>query len=465
MQMIALGGAIGVGLFMGSSSTIDWTGPSVLIDYAIAGLILYLIMRAMGEMLYVHPVTGSFSEFASLYMHPFFGYLTAWSNIFEWVMIGMSEVIAIGSYCHFWWPNLPKWIPGILAIAFLCSVNLISVKSYGDFEYWFAFIKVLTIILMIIAGFGMIIFGFGNGMHPIGISNLWKYGFFAGGIKGFFFAFAIVLASYQGIEFIGITAGEAKDPKHSIVNAIQSTIWRILIFYIGAIFVIVCIYPWNRLNTMDSPFVETFAKLGISVAAGIINFVVLTAALSGCNSGIYSTSRMAYTLAEKGELSPKFSHLNKHGVPYIAVIAVSIGIFMGVILNVILPLIVHDGSKIFVMVYSSSVLPGMVPWTVILISQMRFRKAEPQSLVNHPFKMPFSPYSNYFALFLLAITLVFMALNPTTQIPLMIGFAVLDLMTVIYFTIKRYLKIKNLNRLFLYLAWLAEQVYRLPGLL
>ncbi|XIF20073.1 MAG: amino acid permease [Acetilactobacillus jinshanensis] len=275
-------------------------------------------MRAMGEMLYVHPVTGSFSEFASLYMHPFFGYLTAWSNIFEWVMIGMSEVIAIGSYCHFWWPGLPRWIPGVLAVLFLCSVNLISVKSYGDFEYWFAFIKVLTIILMIIAGFGMIVFGFGNGMHPIGISNLWRYGFFAGGVKGFFFAFAIVLASYQGIEFIGITAGEAEDPKHSIVNAIQSTIWRILIFYIGAIFVIVCIYPWNRLNTHGSPFVETFAKLGISIAAGIINFVVLTAALSGCNSGIYSTSRMAYTLAKR---------MNYHGVPYVAVIAVSIGIF------------------------------------------------------------------------------------------------------------------------------------------
>lgn len=434
MQMIALGGAIGVGLFMGSASTIDWTGPSVLIDYAIAGLTLYLIMRAMGEMLYVHPVTGSFSDFASMYMHPVFGYLTAWSNIFEWVMIGMSEVIAIGSYCRFWWPSLPGWIPGLIAITFLCSINLISVKSYGDFEYWFSFIKVLTIILMIIAGFGMIFFGFGNGMHPIGISNLWRYGFFAGGLKGFFFAFSIVLASYQGIEFIGITAGEAKDPQHSIVKAIQSTIWRILIFYIGATFVIVCIYPWNKLNAMDSPFVETFAKLGITVAAGIINFVVLTAALSGCNSGIYSTSRMAYILAKKGELSPKFSHLNRHGVPYVAVIAVSLGIFVGVILNVILPMLVNNGGKIFVMVYSSSVLPGMVPWAVILISQMRFRQIEPQSLSHHPFKMPFSPYSNYMALLLLAITLVFMALNPTTQIPLAIGVVFLVLMTVIYFT-------------------------------
>ncbi|XIF20048.1 MAG: amino acid permease [Acetilactobacillus jinshanensis] len=368
MQMIALGGAIGVGLFMGSSSTIDWTGPSVLIDYAIAGGILYLIMRALGEMLYVHPVTGSFAEFASQYIHPVFGYLTAWSNIFEWVMIGMSEVIAIGTYCHFWWPHLPGWIPGTIAILFLGSINLISVKSYGSFEYWFSLIKVITIILMIIAGLGMIIFGFGNGMHPIGISNLWKHGFFTGGLKGFFFAFSIVLASYQGIvEFIGITAGEAKNPQHSIIKATQSTVWRILIFYIGSIFVIISIYPWNRLMILGSPFVETFSKLGISIAAGVINFVILTAALSGCNSGIYSTSRMTYTLAKQHELPRAF--LN--GVPYIAVIAVSIGIFIGVILNVILPLFFKDGSKIFVMVYSSSVLPGMVPWFVILISQSK----------------------------------------------------------------------------------------------
>lgn len=433
MQMIAIGGAIGVGLFMGSASTIDWTGPSVLIDYAIAGGILYLIMRALGEMLYVHPVTGSFADFASQYIHPVFGYLTAWSNIFEWVMIGMSEVIAIGTYCHFWWPHLPGWIPGTIAILSLCGINLISVKSYGDFEYWFSLIKVITIVLMIIAGLGMITLGLGNGMHPIGISNLWKHGFFTGGLKGFFFAFSIVLASYQGIEFIGITAGEAQNPKHSIIKATQSTVWRILIFYIGSIFVIISIFPWNRLNELGSPFVETFSKLGISVAAGIINFVILTAALSGCNSGIYSTSRMAYTLAKRHELPSIFRKINRHGVPYYAIISVSIGIFMGIILNGLLPLFLKDGSKIFVMVYSSSVLPGMVPWAVILISQIRFRKLEPQSLVNHPFKMPFSPYSNYLALLMLGVTLIFMALNPETQIPLAIGVAFLIMMTTIYF--------------------------------
>ncbi|WP_286136921.1 amino acid permease [Philodulcilactobacillus myokoensis] len=433
MQMIALGGTIGVGLFMGSASTIKWTGPSVLLDYGIAGIILYLIMRALGEMLYVHPVTGSFSQFATHYMHPLFGFLTAWSNIFQWILVGMSEVIAIGTYCNFWWPHLPGWIPGVIAIVSLCIANLLSVKSFGELEYWFSMIKVVTIIAMILAGFAMIIFGFGNHMHPIGISNLWTHGFFAGGLKGFLFALSIVLASYQGIELIGVTAGEADNPKQTIVKSIQSTIWRILIFYIGAIFVIVSIYPWNELNGSNSPFVETFAKIGITGAAGIINFVVLTAALSGSNSSIYSTSRMAYLLAQEGRLPKRFLKVNKHGVPYYDVIAISFGIFLGVVLNVILPMFFKSASDIFVVVYSSSVLPGMVPWFVILVSQLRFRKENPELMKQHTFKMPFSPYSNYIALFFLALTLVFMTMNPETQIPLMVGVVFLVIMTIVYY--------------------------------
>lgn len=265
MQMIALGGTIGVGLFMGSTSTIKWTGPSVLIAYAIAGIFLYLIMRALGEMLYVDPDTGSFSKFATEYIHPLVGYLTAWSNIFQFVIVGMSEMIAIGGYFKFWWPGLPAWIPGIVAITFLCLANLISVRMFGELEFWFALIKVVTIVLMIIVGLGLIVLGIGNHLHPIGISNIWTHGFFTGGFKGFVFALSIVLASYQGIELIGVTAGEAENPQQTLVKAIRSTVFRILIFYIGAIFVILSIYPWNQLNNVGSPFVETFAKVGITL--------------------------------------------------------------------------------------------------------------------------------------------------------------------------------------------------------
>jgi len=434
MQMIALGGTIGVGLFMGSGSTIKWTGPSVLIAYIISGVFLYLIMRALGEMLYVRPTTGSFATFASEYMHPVFGYLTAWSNVFQFIVVGMSEMIALGGYFRFWWPNLPDWIPGLVAITFLCIANLISVKMFGELEFWFALIKVVTIVLMIIAGLGVILFGFGNGGHAVGISNLWTNGgFFTGGAKGFIYALAIVLASYQGIELIGVTAGEAENPKHTLVAAIQSTVARILIFYVGAIFVIVSIYPWDKLNQLGSPFVQTFAKIGITAAASIINFVVITAALSGSNSGIYSASRMTFTLAENGQLPKKMTLLNRHGVPFYSVIAISLGIAIGIILNVVLPMYFKDASQIFVMVYSSSVLPGMVPWVVILISEIEFRKQNAEHMPEHPFKMPFSPWSNYITLAFLFVTLIFMFLNPETRISILVGVVFLAIMTFVYF--------------------------------
>ena len=434
MQMIALGGTIGVGLFMGSSSTIKWTGPSVLIAYIVSGAFLYLIMRALGEMLYVDPNTGSFAKFASEYIHPVFGYLTAWSNIFQFVVVGMSEMIALGGYCRYWWPNLPDWIPGLIAIVFLCAANLISVKMFGTLETWFSLIKVITIILMIIAGLGLIIVGIGNHGQPIGISNLWTHGgFFTGGVKGFVFALAIVLASYQGIELIGVTAGEAENPQSTIVKAIRSTVARILIFYVGAIFVIVSIYPWNQLSQIGSPFVQTFAKIGITAAASIINFVVITASLSGTNSGIYSASRMTYTLAESHQLPKKMTLLNRHGVPFYSVIAIATGILIGVVLNVVLPMFFKDAGEIFVMVYSSSVLPGMVPWVVILVSQIAFRKQNAAKMKNHPFKMPFSPYSNYLTLAFLALTLLFMFINPETRYSILVGVVFLIVMTLIYF--------------------------------
>ncbi|KRK47407.1 amino acid permease [Secundilactobacillus kimchicus] len=433
MQMIALGGTIGVGLFMGSTSTIKWTGPSVLIAYAIAGLFLYLIMRALGEMLYVDPDTGSFSKFASEYIHPLAGYLTAWSNIFQFVVVGMSEMIAIGGYFEFWWPHLPSWIPGLVAIAFLTVANLISVKMFGELEFWFSLIKVVTIVLMIVVGLGLIVFGIGNGFHPIGIGNIWQHGFFTGGFKGFIFALSIVLASYQGIELIGVTAGEAENPQSTLVRAIRSTVFRILIFYIGAIFVILSIYPWDKLNNVGSPFVETFAKIGITAAASIINFVVITAALSGSNSGIYSASRMSYTLANNGQLPARFLKLNRHGVPFYSVVSISFGIFLGVILNAVVPMFWPHAENVFVLVYSSSVLPGMIPWFVILISQIEFRRQHKDEMANHPFKMPLSPWSNYLTLAFLLLTLVFMFFNPETRISILVGVLFLIIMTLLYF--------------------------------
>ncbi|RLQ94611.1 amino acid permease [Falsibacillus albus] len=428
IQMIALGGTIGVGLFMGSASTIHWTGPSVMLAYAIAGVFIFFIMRAMGEMLYVEPSTGSFATFGYKYIHPLAGYLTAWSNWFQWVVVGMSEIIAVGAYMQYWFPDLPAWLPGLIALIMLGAANLISVKSFGEVEFWFAMIKIVTIILMIIAGLGLVLFGIGNGGHAIGISNLWTHGgFFAGGWKGFFFALALVIGAYQGVELIGITAGEAENPKKTLRSAIQSIIWRILVFYIGAIFIIVTVYPWNELNSVGSPFVATFAKIGITAAAGFINFVVITAAMSGCNSGIYSAGRMLYTLGVNGQAPKVFKKVSAHGVPLVGTIGVLLGLVVGVILSYIAP------KNLFVYVYSASVLPGMIPWFVILISQIRFRKAKGEQMDKHPFKMPFAPVTNYLTIAFLIFVLVGMWYNEDTRVSLIAGFVFLGLVVVSYY--------------------------------
>ncbi|MCE5604148.1 amino acid permease [Staphylococcus pseudintermedius] len=434
IQMIALGGTIGVGLFMGASSTIAWTGPSVIFAYLVAGLFLFLIMRAMGEMVYLDPSTGSFANFATDYIHPVAGYVTAWANIFQWIVVGMSEVIAVGAYMKFWFPELPTWIPGLIVIVLLTAANAVSVKAFGEFEFWFAMIKIVTIILMIIAGFGLIFFGIGNGGNPIGLSNLTAHGgFMPNGWLGFFFALSIVIGSYQGVELIGITAGETKDPQKNIKKAVNGVIWRILIFYIGAIFVIVTIYPWNELHDIGSPFVATFAKIGITIAAGLINFVVITAAMSGCNSGIFSSSRMIFTLAQHRQLPAIFTKVMRNGVPFYTVLAVSIGILIGVILNVVLPQFIDGSENIFVYVYSASILPGMIPWFMILFSHIQFRKKFPEKLENHPFKMPLAPVTNYLSIAFLLMVLVAMLINNETRVSVIIGFLFLGFMAVFFF--------------------------------
>ena len=433
MEMISLGGAIGVGLFMGASSTIKWTGPSVLLAYIFVGVILYIVMRALGEMLYVDPGTGSFADYASEHVHPIAGYLAEWANVFQYIVVGISEVVATTEYLRFWWKGTSDWVAGVIIILFLLVANLASAKAYATLEFWFAMIKVVTIILMILLGFAVILFGFGNGGHPVGFSNLWSHGgFFTGGLKGFFFSMAIIVGSYEGIELIGISAGEVSDPHKAIVKSVKSVLWRILIFYVGAIFVIVTIYPWNKLDSIGSPFVTTFAKVGITAAASVINFVVLTAALSGANSGIYSSSRMLYKLAHEGEAPKTFGYVSKRIVPSHAIIGITSGIFVGFMLNVLAQFLNKSLANIFVIVYSSSVLPGMVAWFVILLAELRFRKKNPDLMKNHPFKLPLYPYSNYFALIMLVVIVIFMFINPETQISVAVGAIVLIVAALVY---------------------------------
>ncbi|MDU2064307.1 MAG: amino acid permease [Sporomusaceae bacterium] len=429
IELIALGGTIGVGLFMGSASTIKWAGPSVLLAYALAGLAMFVVMRIMGEMLYLEPVTGSFATYGHKYIGPWAGYITAWCYWFLWVTVGMSEVTAFGIYMNYWFPDLPQWIPALVGVAIVAGANLAAVKFYGEFEFWFAIIKVVTIVVMLVIGFGMIFFGFGNAGQAIGISNLFDNGgFFPGGLEGFLFALCLVTAAYQGVELVGITAGEAENPQKTLRSAIKNIIWRILIFYVGAIFVIVCIYPWNQIGTIGSPFVVTFAKIGITAAAGLINFVVLTAAASGCNSGIYSASRMLYVLAENGQAPQFLKKVSPSGVPANSIKITIACLLLGVLFNYVYP-----NSKLFVYIYSASILPGMAPWIVLCISQLKFRKKWAKEMGSHPFKSPLFPISNYVTIAFLCLVLVGMWINNDTRGGLIAGLVFCTIMTAFYF--------------------------------
>lgn len=432
IELIALGGTIGVGLFMGAASALKWAGPSVLLAYITAGIFVFFIMRSMGEMLYTEPVAGSFAVYAHKYLSPFFGYLTAWSYWFMWMAVGISEITAIGVYVQYWFPDLPQWIPAIAAVILVAGANLAAVRLYGEIEFWFAMIKITTIIAMIIVGLGVIFFGFGNHGQATGFANLTEHGgFLAGGWKGLLFALCLVVASYQGVELVGITAGEAKNPQVTLKRAINNILWRILIFYVGAIFVIVTIFPWNEIGTTGSPFVLTFAKIGITAAAGIINFVVLTAALSGCNSGMYSCGRMLYSLANNRQLPALLGKVTASGVP-VGGVAISIVCLMaGSLLNYILP----NPEKVFVYVYSASVLPGMVPWFVVLISQIRFREHHRAALAAHPFKSVLFPWVNYLTMAFLLCVLVGMYINLDTRMSLIVGMVFLAFVTLCYFAL------------------------------
>jgi AAT family amino acid transporter len=431
IELIALGGTIGVGLFMGSATTIKWAGPSVLLAYALAGIVMFFVMRIMGEMLFLEPVTGSFATYANQYISPLAGYITAWCYWFLWVTVGMSEVTAMGIYMNYWFPTLPQWLPALIGVGIVATANLAAVKYYGECEFWFALIKVVTIVIMLIVGFGVIFFGFGNGGQPTGISNLYIHGgFFAGGWTGFIFALCLVTAAYQGVELVGITAGEAEDPQNTLRKATKNIIWRILIFYIGAIFVILAIYPWDELGTIGSPFVMTFAKVGIASAAGIINFVVLTAAMSGCNSGIYSAGRMLYTLAKNGQAPQFLGEVSPSGVPGNAIKVTVACLLVGVFFNFIYP-----NSKLFIYIYSASILPGMIPWFALAISQLKFRKKWQEEMKTHPFKSPLYPISNYITIVFLSLVLVGMWFNEDTQSSLIVGAVFCVLITIFYYVL------------------------------
>ena len=302
ITLMSLGSAIGVGLFLGSASAIKLAGPSILLGYMIAGLVIFSLCERLGKwqlnnlllvlLVNMHMIILDHSLVILLVgITGSYGLLLVWLKLQQLVF-----TCSTGS-------QISRWTWALLALLLMSAFNFLSVKVFGELEFWFALIKIVTIICMIVVGAGIILFGFGNGGIATGISNLWSHGgWFPNGFSGLLLSMQMVLFAYLGVELIGVTAGEAQNPKKTLAKAIDNVFWRILLFYVGALFVMMAIYPWNELGEKGSPFVLTFQQIGIAKAAGIINFVVLTAALSSCNGGLFSTGRMLYTLAQQKKL-------------------------------------------------------------------------------------------------------------------------------------------------------------------
>ncbi|MFJ6656137.1 amino acid permease [Streptomyces sp. NPDC091377] len=401
VQMIAIGGAIGVGLFLGAGANIAKAGPSLIVMYALAGVIIFFIMRALGELLLYRPVSGSFAEYSREFLGPFFGYFTGWTYWLMWVVTGMAELTAAAIYINYWWPAIPQWVTALVFLVVLFGANLISVKLFGEIEFWFSMVKVTAIIGMIVIGLGVLTFGFSAAGDTASVSNLWAHdGFFPKGVGSSLMTLQGVMFAYLAVELVGVTAGESKNPEKTLPKAINTLPWRIALFYVGALTVILCVVKWTEFAPGVSPFVAAFAQIGIPAGAAIVNFVVLTAALSSCNSGMYSTGRMLRTLADNGEAPRTFTRLSATKTPAFGIGVSALFMGIGVVLNYLVP------EKAFGYVTSVATAAGIWTWLMILVSHVLYRRAVVAGrLPGSSFPAPGGSVCSYIAIvFLLFVT-------------------------------------------------------------
>ncbi|WP_439213587.1 aromatic amino acid transporter AroP [Duffyella gerundensis] len=409
IQLIALGGAVGTGLFLGIAQTIKMAGPSVLLGYAIGGFIAFLIMRQLAEMVVEEPVAGSFSHFAYKYWGNFAGFASGWNYWVLYVLVAMAELTAVGIYIQYWWPDVPTWVSAAIFFVLINAINMTNVKVYGELEFWFAIIKVVAVVGMILFG-GWLLFG-GHAGPEAAVSNIWdKGGFFPNGVSGLVMAMAVIMFSFGGLELVGITAAEADDPERSIPKATNQVIYRILIFYIGSLTVLLSLYPWTKVVEGGSPFVMIFHDLGDALVANALNVVILTAALSVYNSCVYCNSRMLFGLAQQGNGPKALLKVDRRGVPYVALAVSALATAICVLINYMMP------GEAFGLLMSLVVSALVINWAMISLAHLQFRKAKDRQGVQTRFKALLYPLGNWICLAFMVGILVIMAMTPGMSI-------------------------------------------------
>ncbi len=405
IQLIALGGAIGTGLFLGSASVIQSAGPGVILGYLIAGFIAFLIMRQLGEMVVEEPVAGSFSYFAGKYWGNFAGFLSGWNYWVLYILVAMAELTAVGKYVQFWWPEIPTWVSAAAFFVLINAINLSRVNIFGEMEFWFSIIKVVAVIAMILFGVWLLV---SHQAGPqAGVRNLWQQGgFFPNGVSGLVMVMTIIMFSFGGLELVGITAAEARNPETAIPKATNQVLYRILIFYIGSLVVLLSLLPWTRVNADTSPFVLIFHELGDALVANTLNVVILTAALSVYNSCVYCNSRMLFGLAQQGNAPRALLNVNQRGVPVATVLVSAATTALCVLLNYLMP------DEAFGLLMALVVSALVINWSMISLAHLKFRRKKFQQGVKTRFPALFYPLGNWICLLFMAGILVIMAITP-----------------------------------------------------
>jgi len=409
IQMIAIGGAIGTGLFLGAGQRLQAVGPSLAIVYAVCGVLAFLVLRALGELVMHRPSSGSFVSYAREFLGERASFVAGWLYFLNWAMTGIVDITAVALYMEYWamFAPVPQWVFALGALVIVTSINLVSVKWFGEMEFWFSLVKVAALGIFLVVGTIIVGGSFSVAGHPTGLSLITENGgLFPHGVLPALVLVQGVVFAYAGIELIGIAAGECKDAREVLPRAINGVIWRIAFFYVGSVFLLVCLLPWSTYDARESPFVTFFAALGVPGIGGIMNVVVLTAAMSSLNSGLYSTGRVLRSLAMGGSAPNFLVKLNSHSVP-LAGVMVTVSIYaFGVVLNYLTP------SNVFEIVLNVSSLGIISTWVFILVCQLMLRRAIARGEAEPvTFRMPGAPFTTYAALAFLAGVLVLMAFD------------------------------------------------------
>ncbi|RHC93298.1 amino acid permease [Streptococcus parasanguinis] len=402
VQLIAIAGTIGTGLFLGAGRSLSLTGPSIILVYMLTGAFMYLMMRAIGEMLYMDPDQHTFINFITKYIGKGWGYFSGWSYWVSLVFLGMAEITAVSNYVQLWFPNWPAWQIQIIFLALLSCVNLIAVKVFGEVEFWFGMIKIVTILALIATGIFMVTTNFETPAGHASLTNITSgFQMFPNGWVKFVMAFQMVFFAYQAIEFVGITTSETANPRQVLPKAIKEIPIRIVIFYVGALLAIMAIFPWQQLPVNKSPFVTVFQMVGIKWAAGLINFVVLTAAASSLNSTLYSTGRHLYQIAKETPNSKvmnrlKLNSLSRMGIPSRAIIFSAIVVAVSAFINVL-----PGVSDAFALITASSSGVYIAIYILTMLAHLKYRKSKefmPDGFVMPAYKV-LNPLTIVFFLF------------------------------------------------------------------